>query len=119
MGWSWTSARWRAECPSAAHCNYPRQFGGGICRIVRVLHCPSDACQCPGMSVCDAARGSQPDVLDTPLTTAYAPPETQPVLCPGAAHGYCVGLITPAKLAGPIAVRSTQFGGVGRLHIRR
>ena len=33
------------------------------------------------------------------------------VLRPGAAHGYCVGLITPAILAGPIAVRSTQFGG--------
>jgi hypothetical protein len=23
--------------PSAAHRNYPRQFGGGICRIVRVF----------------------------------------------------------------------------------
>jgi hypothetical protein len=27
-----------------------------------------------------------------------------------AAPGYCVGLLTPASLAGPIAVRSTQFG---------
>jgi hypothetical protein len=51
------------------------------------------------------------------------------VLRPGAAPGYCVGLITPASLAGavyshfavrstlaklarPSAVRSTQFGGV-------
>ena len=33
------------------------------------------------------------------------------VLRPGAAPGYCVGLITPASLAGPIAVRSPQFGG--------
>ena len=50
------------------------------------------------------------------------------VLRPGAAHGYCVGPITPASMAGavysqlavrstpasmagPIAVRSTQFGG--------
>src|SRR5712691_3505155 len=102
MGWSWTSTRWRADCPSAAHCTYSRQVlrtttvpailagdtahrrcrhtGGGICRMVRVLHCPSDAYQGPGTSVCGAARGSQPDVLDTPLTTAYAPPETQPVL---------------------------------------
>jgi hypothetical protein len=27
-----------------------------------------------------------------------------------AAPGYCVGLLTPASLAGPMAVRSTQFG---------
>ena len=49
------------------------------------------------------------------------------MLRPGAAHGYCVGLITPpvwrgvysqlavrstpASMAGPIAVRSTQLGG--------
>jgi len=38
------------------------------------------------------------------------------VLRPGAAHGYCVGLITPASLAGIVAVRSTQFGG-GTPHI--
>jgi hypothetical protein len=31
-------------------------------------------------------------------------------LRPGAAHSYCVGLLTPASLAGPMAVRSTQFG---------
>ena len=38
------------------------------------------------------------------------------VLRPGAAHGYCIGLITPAILAGPIAVRSTQFGeGISRI----
>jgi hypothetical protein len=29
---------------------------------------------------------------------------------PRAAPGYCVGLLTPASLAGPMAVRSTQFG---------
>jgi hypothetical protein len=33
-----------------------------------------------------------------------------PVLRPGAAHGDCVGLLTPASLAGPSAVRSIQFG---------
>src|SRR5437870_13001947 len=36
-----------------------------------------------------------------------------------AAHGYCVGLIHPASLAGPIAVRSTQFGGVDRPSVVR
>ena len=35
---------------------------------------------------------------------------SQLVLRPGAAPGYCVGLLTPASLAWPIAVRSTQFG---------
>jgi len=32
------------------------------------------------------------------------------VLRPGAAHGYCVGLMTPASLAGQLAVRSTWRG---------
>jgi len=32
------------------------------------------------------------------------------VLHPGAAPGYCVELITPAKLAGVVAVRSTWRG---------
>ena len=34
------------------------------------------------------------------------------MLRPGAAHGYCVGLMTPAILAGIVAVRSTWRGHI-------
>jgi len=44
------------------------------------------------------------------------------VLRPGAAHGYCVGLITPASLAGAVysqlAVRSTPAKLAGPIAVR-
>jgi hypothetical protein len=38
----------------------------------------------------------------TPLSASSQAP-LEPVLRPGAAHGYCVGLMTPASLAGEAA----------------